>query len=55
MPEDPESDPLTPIKTAAPEVQNIIKRVLQLEKEMLYQQEPHLTSDLVKIIKEEVQ
>jgi hypothetical protein len=35
-------------------VRNIIKRVLKLEQERLYQRMPHLNDDVVRIIKEEV-
>lgn len=46
---------MEPMNTASPEIKRVIKRILRLESEKLYQQKPHVISDLVKIIKEEVQ
>lgn len=43
-----------PILKASPEVQRIIARVLEAEKQKLYLDRPHLTNDVVAIIKEEV-
>jgi len=46
----------TPITSASPEVQEIIERVLKLEKEKLYLRFPrHINDDILKIIKEVVQ
>lgn len=47
-------DPLEPIKSAPEEIQRIIKKVLQLEKEHLYEDRPRLKEDVVAIIKQEV-
>ncbi|MFW6295785.1 MAG: hypothetical protein ACOC04_01195 [Halothece sp.] len=44
-----------PINTASPQVKEIIERVLQLEKEKLYQKSPRINDDILKIIKEVVQ
>lgn len=44
-----------PLNSASPEIQKIIKRVLRLERDRLYQQRPHLNADIMKIIKEEIQ
>jgi hypothetical protein len=45
-----------PIVNAPPEVKEIIERVLQLEKDKLYQKTPrNINDDIVKIIKEIVQ
>ena len=42
-----------PIKNASPEVRQIIERVLQLEKDKLYQKNPrNINDDILKIIKE---
>ena len=43
-----------PISKAAPEVRNIIRRVLEAERQKLYLDRPHLVQDVVNIIKEEV-
>lgn len=51
---DQDNDLLEPITTAPEEVQRIIKRVLKLEKEKLYLSRPHISSDITKIIKEEI-
>ena len=48
-------DPFEPIKTAPSEVQKVIKRVLLLEKDSLYKEKPQLKSDVVAILREEVQ
>jgi hypothetical protein len=60
MPEDSdqssrEIDPMEPLESASPEVGRIIRRVLQLEKERLYQQRPQINADITQIIKEEIQ
>ncbi len=52
MDEGKKADPLEPFKNAPQEIQEIIKAVLKLEKERLYQQKPHLNSDIMRIIKE---
>lgn len=45
-----------PINNAPPEVREILERVLQLEKDKLYQKIPrHINDDILKIIKEVVQ
>lgn len=44
-----------PIDQASPEVQRIIRRVLEVERDKLYQEKPALISDIVTIIKDEVQ
>ncbi len=43
-----------PINQAAPEVQKIIRKVLEAERQKLYLDRPHLVQDVVNIIKEEV-
>ncbi len=49
-------DVQAPIKEASPEVQAIITRVLQLEKEKLYQKTPrNINDDILTIIREIVQ
>lgn len=55
MPDNQQLDPMTPLHEAPEEVKRIIKRVLKLESEKLYQQKPHVRNDIVRIIKEEVQ
>lgn len=45
---------LQPIRDASPEVQRIIRRVLELEHGKLYLEKPHVIDDLLRIIKEEV-
>ena len=45
------SDYLEPLRTASPEVQKIIKEVLKLERDKLYQDRPRLQSEIVDIIK----
>jgi hypothetical protein len=47
-------NPLQPINTAPVAVRNILKKVLQLEKERLYDDRPRLIEDVVTIIKQEV-
>jgi hypothetical protein len=54
MSKDLMKDVQAPIQQARPEVQKIIKRVLDLEKEKLYQERPHLSADILRIIKEEI-
>lgn len=44
------------LTTATPEVQEIVKRVLQLEKDKLYLKNPrHINDDVLQIVKEVVQ
>jgi hypothetical protein len=52
--ENSKSDPLEPIKTAPAEVGNVIKKVLKLEHEHLYQDRPRVNDDILRIIKDEV-
>ena len=52
--ENSKSDPLEPIKTAPTEVGNVIKKVLKLEHEHLYQDRPRVNDDILRIIKDEV-
>lgn len=49
-------DVRSPLEAATPEVQLIVERVLQLEKEKLYLKNPrHINDDVLQIIKEVVQ
>jgi hypothetical protein len=49
-------EPQLPLETATPEVQEIVERVLQLEKEKLYLKNPrNINDDVLQIIKEIVQ
>ena len=43
------------LDSSPPETQRIIKKVIKLEAEKLYQRSPRVTDDLINIIKEEVQ
>ncbi|MGE5484650.1 MAG: hypothetical protein ACM3X4_06505 [Ignavibacteriales bacterium] len=43
-----------PILQASPQVQRIIARVLEAERDKLYLDRPHLVSDVVRFIEEEV-
>jgi hypothetical protein len=47
-------DALEPLRRDPEYIRNIIKRVLKLEQERLYQRQPHLNDDVIRIIKEEV-
>lgn len=47
-------DPLSPYHEAAEEIQKIIKRGLQEEKDHLYQRQPKVLDDIVRIVKEEI-
>ncbi len=49
-----EPDPLEPIKSASPPIRRIIKKVLQLEKEHLYEDRPRLKDNIVAAIKQEI-
>lgn len=50
------SDVQAPITSAAPEVKEIIERVLQAEKDKLYMKPPrNINDDILKIIKEVIQ
>lgn len=44
-------DPLEPLQSANEEVRTIIKKVLKLESEKLYQKKPHINADVINIIK----
>ena len=55
MTENKKYDPLAPIKNAPPEVASVIKQVLKLEHEHLYQDRPRINEDILKIIKDEIQ
>lgn len=44
-------DPLEPLQSASEEVRTIIKKVLKLESEKLYQKKPHINADVINIIK----
>ena len=50
-----EKDPLQPIKNASPEVQEIVKKVLKIEKDWLYSDRPRIAEDILNLIKEVVQ
>ncbi len=50
MPEN-KAEYLKPMRSASPEVQKIIKEVLQLEQDKLYQDKPRLQSEIIDIIK----
>lgn len=47
-------DELEPLRRAPQHIRKIIKRILTLESERLYQRQPHLNEDVIRIIKEEV-
>jgi hypothetical protein len=47
-------DPLEPYNSASDEIKKIIKRVLQAEKDKLYQKRPQILDDVIRIIKEEI-
>jgi hypothetical protein len=49
-----EIDPLEPLKRGPEEYKTIIKLVLALESERLYQRQPHLNDDVIRIIKESI-
>jgi len=51
MSETNKPDHLEPLRTASPEGQKIIKEVLKLERDKLYQKSPRLQSEIVDIIK----
>ena len=46
--------PMEPMNSASNEVKTIIREVLRLEAEKLYQKKPHINADVVRIIKEAV-
>ena len=52
MDSDKEMDPLEPLKRDPEEYRTIIKKILELESERLYQRQPHLNDDVIRIIKE---
>jgi len=47
-------DPMEPINSAVPEVKSVIKKVLKLEHDHLYQERPRISDDILKIIKNEI-
>lgn len=47
-------DVLEPYNNASTEIKRIIKDVLRLERDKLYQQKPHINADIINIIKEEI-
>jgi len=49
---DKDIDPLEPLKREPEEYKTIIKKILELESERLYQRQPHLNDDIIRIIKE---
>ena len=51
---DEKIDPMEPIKSATPEVASVIKKVLKLEHDHLYQDRPRISDDILKIIKNEI-
>jgi|GEM_PF-3581541 len=53
--ENKKESPLDPINNAPSEITKIIKRILRLEKDKLSQKKPHINSDIIKVIKEEIQ
>jgi len=55
MSEDKKQQALEPLKSASPDVQEIIKRVLKLERDKLYQKKARNNSEIMKIIKEVIQ
>ena len=52
--DEPKPDPLGPIKSASPEVARVIKQVLKLEHDHLYQDRPRVNDDILRIVKNEV-
>ena len=44
-------DPLEPLQTASSEIQEIIREVLKLERDRLYQQRPRLNSEIQELVK----
>ncbi len=52
--ENSKSNPLEPIMTAPSDVQSVIKKILKLEHEHLYQDRPRVSDDILRIIKDEV-
>lgn len=44
--------PIEPFESAPAEIKEIMKRILELEKERLYEQRPRINSDIVNIIKD---
>jgi len=55
MSDDIKKQALEPLESAPPEIKKIIKRVLKMEQEKIYEKKPHLNSDIIKFIKEVVQ
>jgi len=54
MSDNPAKDPLEPFSSAPDNVKKIMKRILELETEKLYEQRPRINSDIINIIKEEI-
>jgi hypothetical protein len=55
MSDSKKEDIYEPLFNAAPEVQRIVKKVFDLEKEHIYQEKPHNVKENIKrIIKEEI-
>jgi hypothetical protein len=48
------SDAVEPLRRDPEPIKNIIRNVLRLEQERLYQRQPHLNADVIRIIKEEI-
>ena len=44
-------NPIEPLETASPEIQEIIREVLKLERDRLYQQRPRVNSEIQDLIK----
>jgi len=55
MSDDMKKQALEPLESAPPKVKAIIKCVLKMEKEKIYEKKPHLNSDIIRLIKEVVQ
>ena len=51
MSDSDKTDHFEPLRTASPEVQSIMKEVLKLERDKLYQKTPRLKSEIVEMIK----
>ena len=48
------ADALEPLTSGSPEITRIIKKIIKLEQERLFQLQPHLNEDVLRIIKEEI-
>ena len=51
----PETDIESPITSAPPEVEKIIREVIRIEKEHLHADRPRVKADILQVIKEAVQ